>query len=60
MSHGTVLAALGILVVLSPFAGLPYSYLTFVLVGLGLLISLVAIFAHLKRRQRPVHEESSP
>lgn len=62
MSLGRTLILLGVLIALSPFVGLPYSYLAWVLPLLGLVVVATGV-ASFKKRPRealsPEHEAVS-
>ena len=53
MSRGTILAILGALVALSPFAGLPLAILGWILPPLGLLVLVIGLSLR-TRRERPL------
>lgn|GEM_PF-2125086 len=54
MKRAHLLLTLGILVLLSPFVGLPYTFLMFLLPVLGLLIILATVLRIPKRA--PTHD----
>lgn len=56
MNRKQTLLALGVLVVLSPFVGLPYAWLMWILPALGVLI----VFAALSGRARVSAPEQAP
>lgn len=57
MSRSYVLIPLGILVALSPYVGVPYSYLMWALPVLGLIILLVGVSPQKKHpAETEVHE----
>ncbi len=57
MSRETLLIALGVLIILSPYLGFPYSWLMVLLPVLGLATLGIAITLRLRRRAR---EEADP
>jgi hypothetical protein len=54
MLRGRALIALGALIIVSPFLGLPYSWLMFMLPVLGVLVLLVGI--RFRRREAPRYD----
>lgn len=66
MSHETTLLLLGILVILAPFLGLPYSWLMVMVPILGICISALAVILRARTMQRApmpsseaVHEQEA-
>jgi len=53
MSKETILVIVGVLIVLSPFLGLPQSWLSLMLPILGLVVIVVAYLAMKGRRNLP-------
>lgn len=52
MHRESSLIALGALIFVSPFLGLPYSWLMFILPVLGLVVVAIAISLRMRRRAR--------
>ena len=57
MSKEGILIVLGVCVLLSPFLGLPYRFLMWILLGLGLTIALVAFFLRSHRMKETARRE---
>ncbi|HYF28811.1 MAG TPA: hypothetical protein VEA36_00395 [Candidatus Paceibacterota bacterium] len=60
MSRESLLMVLGILIVVSPFTGLPLSLLTWFYVAAGLLIAAIGFTLRLRRRRRAITHEAPP
>lgn len=59
MSRERILIALGVLIALSPFVGLPYAWLMVFLPIAGLLATLIGVTLDMRRRARlPQQPES--
>ena len=61
MTRESTVATLALLVALSPFLGLPYTLLMWIVPSLGVLIALLSFSGRFARRSRPhiPHDEQS-
>jgi hypothetical protein len=61
MSRESILVIVGILLMVSPFVGLPLSILMWLYLALGLLVSLIGVTLRLRKKRRAsIHEASQP
>lgn len=60
MSHESTLFLLGILVMLSPFFGLPYSWLMVIMPFLGLAVAALSVILRARGLKNPAHEAARP
>jgi len=63
MSRESLLILLGVLIFLAPFSGLPFSWLSWILSLLGIIVGIVGFSLRAKRASPPpalLHEEPPP
>ncbi|MEK7511148.1 MAG: hypothetical protein AAB582_02850 [Patescibacteria group bacterium] len=59
MSRESMLIIVGVLLMLSPFVGLPLAILMWFYLAGGLLIALIGVSLRMRRKRRPIVHEAS-